>query len=81
MITISNKAKDEILKTLEDRSLVGVSVYTDGRVDYVHHFVGKQIYITDEGIGITTFPKSLAVYNDSLIDFDGSNLILSKQSS
>jgi hypothetical protein len=78
MINVSNKAKEAILKKLEDRSFVGVAIYEDKTVDYIHHFVGKQNWVTDEGIGICTFPTSLSVYDGCTIDFDGSNLILSK---
>lgn len=91
-IDVTDRAEQEILRTLDtapaafnnDR-LVGIHlrmVDDKPKVDYTYHFVGHQNHIAGKSlqIGICTIGNILAEFNNHVIDWDGTDFVVTKSS-
>ena len=76
MLDVTPRAEQEILRTLEDRSLVGIWLRKEKNqepeVRYVHHFVGNQNHICGESleVGVCLLGNTLGDWADTIIDWN-----------
>ena len=87
-ITITVTAEKYIQETLNnyhsDPKLVGISLYRDkdkqDHVEFIHHFVGNQHYVTGTNldIGICLFPHAVTEFKGTVIDYDGEEFFTRK---
>jgi len=92
-INVTSVAEQEILNTLNNYvptppnydKLVGISlrsVNKELKVDYITHFLGKQIHSCGDTlkIGVCLIPHAFSEFNGSLIDWNGTEFTVTQSS-